>query len=94
MQSMKYLGIYIYNKLSGMFNVTSHVPMLQAEYRSFVELDNCVGLVHLSCLTKKQSSLFLIMPVLSGVKQNKATYQNYNGLKTTLPELLRETLIT
>ena len=77
-----------------MFSVTSYVPMLQAEYRSSVELDNCVGLVHLSCLTKKQSSLFLIMPDLSGVIQNKATYQNYNGLKTTLPELLRETLIT
>ena len=29
------------------------------------------------------------MPVLCGVIQNKATYQNYNGLKTTLPELLR-----
>ena len=73
--------------------MTSYVPMLQAEYRSFVKFDNCVGLLHLSCLRKKQSSLFFIMLVLSGVIQNKATYQNYNGLKTQLPKLLRESLI-
>ena len=76
-----------------MFSVTSYVPMLQARYRSFVELDNSVGLVHLNWFTKERPSLLLIMPVLCGVTQNKATFQNYNGLKTTLLELLRETLI-
>ena len=33
------------------------------------------------------------MPALCGVTQNNATFQNYNGLKITLLELLRETLI-
>ena len=87
-QSKKYLGIYIDNKFPGMFSVTSYVPMLQARYRSFVELDNFVGLVHLNWFTKERSSLHLTMPVLCGVTQYKATSQNYNGLKTTLLELL------
>ena len=43
-----------------MFSVTSYVPLLQAEYRSFVELDSCVGPMPLYCSTKKQSSLFLL----------------------------------
>ena len=49
------LNIWAYISITnfpGMFNVTSYVPMLQAEYRSSVEWDICVGLVHLSCLTK------------------------------------------
>ena len=71
----------------------SYVPMLQARYRSFVELDNFVGLVHLNWFMKERSSLHLIMPVLCDATQNKATSQNYNGLKTTLLELLLETLI-
>ena len=41
--------------------------MLQVRYRSFVELDNFVSLVHLNWFTKEQSSLLLIMPVLCGV---------------------------
>ena len=94
-QSMKYLGIYIDNKLSGMFSVTSYVSMLQARYRSFVELNNSLGLVHLNWLRKERSSLhlILIMPVLCGATQNKVSSRNQNGLKTTLLELLRETLI-
>ena len=52
-QSMKYLCIYIDNKL--MFSVTSYVPMLQVRYRSFVELDIFVVLLHLNIFTKKNN---------------------------------------
>ena len=66
------------------------IKLLGHSYRSFVDCDNFVGLVHLNWFMKNQSSLLLIMSVLCGVIQNKATSQNYHGLKTTLPELLRE----
>ena len=93
---MNYLGIYIDNKLfwdvqcdklcsnvAGRISVLRRIRQLCRTSRATLILFN----------KKKQSSLFLIMPVLSDVIQNKATSQNYNGRKTTLPELLRETLI-
>ena len=77
-----------------MSNVTNFVLMLQAKYRSCAELDHFVVQIHLNYSMIKQSSLFLIMPVLCGVTQSKVTSQSYNVLKTTLLELLLATLIT
>ena len=77
-----------------MSNVTNFVLMLQAKYRSCTELDHFVVQIHWNYFMRKQSSLFLIMPVLYGVTQSKVTSQNYNVPKTTLLELLLATLIT
>ena len=75
-QSMKYLGIYIDNKLSW-----------------DVQCDKLCSNVAGKISVLRRISLHLIMPALCGATQNKATSQNYNGLKTTLLELLLETLI-
>ena len=60
-----------------MSNVTNFVLMLQAKYRSCAELDHFVVQIHWNYFMRKQSSLFLIMPVLCGVTQSKATSQSY-----------------
>ena len=92
-QSMKYLGIYI-DKILSWDVQCDFVLMLQAKYRSCAELDHFVVQIHWNYFLRKQSSLFLIMPVLCGVTQSKATSQSYNVLKTALLELLLATSIT
>ena len=91
-QSMKYLGIYIDNKLSWdgqcdklCSNVAGKISVLR-RIRQFCR-PSILKLIY------ERTIQPTLMPVLCGVTQNKATFQNYNGLKTTLLELLRETLI-
>ena len=62
--------------------------MLQARYWSCVELNLFVVQMHLNYYRRKQSSLFLFMPVLCGVTQSKVASQNYNILKSTRLQLL------
>ena len=92
-QSMKYLGIYIDNKLSWDVQCDKLCSNVAGKISVLRRIRQFVGLVHLNWFTKERSSLHLIMHVLCGATQNKATSQNYNGLKTTLLELLLETLI-
>ena len=69
-------------KFPGMFSVTSYVPMLQTEYRSFVELDNCVGLIFILFNEKTIQPVFdYACPVWCHTKQGNISKlqraQNY-----------------
>ena len=64
------------NKLSWDVQCDKLYSSVAGKYRSYVELDNFVGLVHLNWLTKKQSSLLFTVPVLW-------TYKTRQRLKIT-----------
>ena len=82
-QSMKYLGIHIsITNFPWIFSVTSYVPMLQAKYRCYTELDNFIGQVHINLFTKNPACFWLCLFCVG-------SYKTRQHLKITTDPKLR-----
>ena len=80
-QLMKYLGIFIDNKLSWDVQYDRLYSNVAGKISVLRRIRHFFGLVYLNWFTKRQHSLLLIMPVLCGVIQTRQHLKITTGSK-------------